>query len=186
MNKTNLLLGAVGVVALVVAILALSKPAQVIIEKGFGSVVSSQSLESPICVDGTCTYIHKQKIASTWAGGAGTSTPCATRSPLNATTTLERFVWNNSVATGTAAQLSLATTSSAFATTSGAAGTALVRSDLASGRLVVEASNQKTLTFYPRENSNVVGPGQWVVVGAQGSFGHQFEGSCLYEFKDIK
>lgn len=176
------------VVALVLSYLAFTKPFPTI-EFPVGAVVSSQALQSPVCADGRCVYTVTQPIANTWAGGTGTTTPCAIRNPANATTTLLSLVFQNNVATGTAAKLSIATSSTAFAT-----GTtnALIRSDLAAGVFDIAASVQKTYNFVPVRDTGVVGPGQFVVVGAQGStgvapdMGFQWTGTCSAKFEAVK
>lgn len=168
MNKTNLLLGAVGVVALVVAILALSKPAQVIVERGIGAVTSSENLTSPMCVDGICRY--QTKIVMT----SPSQTPCAIKSP-NATTTLERHTINITVGSSTAATLSLATSTTATATTTNLA------------TYTLTANTQNTYSFAGTSGAGIVPPNTWIVLGAAGgpANGHQLTGTCSADLRQV-
>lgn len=182
----NLALSAV--VALVVSLaigFAFPKQVQQVVQQ-LGSVVSSQALQSPVCVDGMCTYTQTVAISNTWAGGTGTTTPCAFKLP-SATTTLESLVIQINTATSTAINFSLGSTTSAFAT-----GTtnALIGSNANAGsvvKLAVAASQQRTLTFRPVLDTGVAGPGAFWVVGAQGGpgvpdMGFQIGGRCIIKY----
>lgn len=102
-----------------------------------------------------------------------TTTPCAILSPA-ATTTLAYFSYRDNVGTTTASVLTLATSTSAYATTSVIA------------TYSYAANAQVTYSWDPGGNNGQVAPSTYVVVGLSGGVGtFSPSGTCSAEFTSV-
>lgn len=107
---------------------------------------------------------------------AATTTPCAIQNPFNATSTVPLVAFNDTTATSSAATLTFATSSTAFATTS------------AFATFTIGANVQGTAVYTGTSTGQgpVVGPSQWVVIGGSGvSYGYTIGGSCTAKFISV-
>ena len=109
-----------------------------------------------------------------------TNVPCNLVNPLKATSTLALFQFVNNTSTSTAAVIRIATTSTAFATTS-----AGILTNFAAE--TVAANTSRTISFRPYgRDTAVIGPDESIVVWAEGTngAGNKFSlvGSCSAEF----
>ncbi len=155
--------GVVGLTALILGVIALNKvvPTQVVTQPQAGSVTGPDAYYDYFNTNGTYTYYRTVPLI------AATTTPCVIKSP-NATTTLDRFVFNVTTATSSAATLTLATSTVPNATTS------LIAS------LSLSAGAQGTPNWAPGVNNGLVAPNTYVSMGASGvsQGGYTFGGSC--------
>lgn len=124
---------------------------------------------------GNPTPINQTMLRQTLT--AATTTPCAIQNPFNATSTVPLAFFNVTTGTSTASSLTFATSSTAFATTSSFA------------TFAVGASQQQTVVFNGLASGigPVVGPNQWLVVGAAGvpAGGFTYGGSCAASFVSV-
>lgn len=168
MNKTNLLLGAVGVVALVIAILALSKPAQVIVEKvsNLGAIPGDSIDSQYFTQGGQTTFKQRQPVVAT-STSAGII--CAIRAPQNATSTLTLGKVALTIGTTTATRMTLAKSATQYATTT------VLNSQILNARdtLTLFASSSPTSpgTTLTISDRMIFAPGQWFTVSLEGGSG---------------
>lgn len=87
----------------------------------------------------------------------GTTTPCALLNPFNATSTITGFAYTITTSTSTAITYAVGTSTTAYATSTGMA------------NVVVGANAQATISWDGGINNSVIGPGQYIVVGQNGT-----------------
>lgn len=123
---------------------------------------------------GLATPINETIVRQTLT--AATGTPCAILNPFSATSSVPYVAFNVTTATGTAATLNFATSSTAFATTSIFA------------NFSIAASQQQTVVYTGTSTGigPVVAPGGYLVVGAVGApAGFTYGGSCSAKFISV-
>lgn len=180
MNKTNIIIGGIAVIALLgVIFLGLTRaPAQTTTSFGNTSIDGTQAnLPNPSNYDylvarlvlglGTNTSVSSTGVGNINIAGqrqllaSGTSTVCAIQNPLNATSSVMNVSMNITTATSSAITWGLGTSTTQFATSTSMETAAIA------------ASNQGTITWDPGSNNAVIGPGQWFTIGpAAGTAGN--------------
>lgn len=127
-------------------------------------------------------------VTNSYNGASGSTTPCAIQSPA-ATSSLVWFGLDIQIATGTAADLSLAKSATPYATTT----PFLTNLDLAAGAdlsLVYDSASSTASTTLP-QGRLLFAPNQYLVLGAKGAggprdrAGHQFGGICKAVFRAV-
>lgn len=107
---------------------------------------------------------------------AATTTPCAIQNPFNATSTLVDGTINITTSTSTAGVFTIATSSTAFATTSPIFGATLASG--ADGTLLTGETASSTGLGV------VLGPSAWLVFGVTGAgYGFTYGGTCSAVFQ---
>lgn len=150
----NKLIGGVAVLALVVAGIAVFKPAQVVEKTIQTGAVSSPDILSPYFSFGGVKHWAARTDSLTQA----TTTVCALQSPV-ATSSLVRASITFQVSSTTATTVTFATSTSAFATT-----TLLISNGL--------AANSSGYVNFAGASANVMAPNTWFVVGMAGGNGN--------------
>lgn len=114
---------------------------------------------------GVATYNASQFMKT------ATTTLCSMQNPYAATSSLLSFSMQINTPTSTAAVIDVATSTSAFATTT--AGNLLSAQSVGSNA-------RATFTFDPVSNNNIVGPGQYVLAKTEGPGvgGYTYGGTC--------
>ncbi len=168
MNKTNIAITVVALVALVVAVVSFGKPrtsTTVVESPNYGAVSSPDVQSDYLCVGGVCQTYRRSELKS------ATTTLCALPSPA-ATSTLD-FASVRIASTGTtsALTLSIAKSATAFATTT-----------LLSGDQAVAANGPHTSFASTTVPLAIFSPNTWLVVSIAGGTGGQAltvpSGSC--------
>lgn len=165
----NKLIGGVAVLALVIAGVAVSKPAQVVEKTIQAGAVASPDIMSPYFSFGGLKH---------WAGRTdsltqATTTVCAIQSPA-ATSTLAWAGVLFKVSSTTASTVTLATSTTAFATTTLLTSTTI-------------AANAQGYINFQGSSANVLAPNTWVVVGMAGGTGtFSPSGTCQAEFMALE
>ncbi len=169
MNKILSIIGATAVLALVVAGIAISKPAQVVEKTIQAGAVASPDIMSPYFSFGGL----KHWAVRTDSLSSATTTVCALQSPA-ATSTLAWAAVLFSVSSTTASTVTLATSTSAFATTTLLTSTSI-------------AANAQGYINFQGSSANVLAPNTWVVVGMAGGTGtFSPTGTCQAEFMALQ
>lgn len=139
---------------------------------------------------GVAEYRYSQPMNVTSLGGAnGSTTPCAIQSPA-ATSSLQFFSASAIVATGTAADLSLAKSTTAYATTSPLLTnfTVAASTDFS---LVYDAATSSASSTLP-QGRMIFAPNTYLVLGAKGASGpndragYQWTGVCQAIFNAVE
>lgn len=128
-----------------------------------GSVVSSDSLTSPTCVDGVCKFTSREAFAP------ATTTPCGLRSPAS-TSTLIRVTVQSVTASTTALTFRLATSTAQNATTSSFASLAV-------------AAGYADMVVIATSTDNLYKPNTYLNFGIEGTgFNPTLAGVCTAEW----
>lgn len=165
----NKLIGGIAVLALVVAIVAISRPAQISQKTIQSGAVASPDIISPYFSFGGLKHWAGRTDSMTQA----TTTVCAIQSPA-ATSTLAWASVLFKVSSTTASIVTLATSTSPYATT-----TLLIANNI--------GANAQGYVNFHGSSANVLAPNTWVVVGMQGGTGtFSPTGTCQVEFMALE
>lgn len=137
---------------------------------------ASPEISSPWVRWGGVTVYNARQTFQT-----ATTTLCWLRpDPITGTSTLRSLTVNFTTATGTAAYIVLATSTSRFATSS------LDR--IIDTDFQLPANVQDTFTFDAGDDNNVVGVNEyvWVGTGTPGQSGYRFGGTCQATFQPVQ
>lgn len=123
----------------------------------FGAIGSSQTLSSPVCVDGICTYTLSQTMKT------ATTTVCALKTPA-ATTTLVSYTARFVVGSSTNKTISITKGAAMQSTTTALNDAGMVLASGAQGTFV--ASTTPAVA-----GSTIIAPSQWIQVSMMGGTG---------------
>ena len=174
MNTKSVSIG-VGVAVLLILGLIFPRSGGTVVERVVGAAVGPESTNDYQCYNNMCSYYRFTNLA------AATTTPCALLSP-KATSTLLYFDFNVTVSTSTNLTMDLATSTTAFASTT------IINS------YTLAANKQTTIhlvgTSTPANGigSVLYAPSTWIVMKTASASGgpSQITGNCQAEFKGVK
>lgn len=170
MNNTKVVAGILIALAIITTGYVLVSNHQAAPSKNVGAISSPDLPWTYLSWGGMATFRNQSAMRG------ATTTLCAIQSPA-ATTTLAFAGYTITVGTSTASNLDLATSTSAFATTS-----AVLISNTS-----VASNAQASQSWFSSGTNSIIAPNTWVIVqaGNVGLGGYTYVGSCDAEFNDL-